>query len=454
MGTIRFELRSAKIDKHGKAPVLLNYQVSGQRRYYNTGMKQYPSNWDSTKQHSIYLDKKTAKKIIPQIDYDLLPSDKQVQEFNGDLKDYENKIAAIEKRFELDKVPYSSEMVIQKLKESEGSTIKKEAPSNLLFEFIDKYITDHTATREPGSLKVYRNLKYHLEDYQVHTRKKVTFDSINYNFFQSFQTFLLEKHKYFPVLKRGKKTIKAVPLKNTTIAKQLSTIKTFLTYAKTQGIVISDKYKEFKIKRESLEVVALTNEEFETLYYLDLSGNKRLAQVRDVFCFGCTSGLRYSDLKQLRREHIKGDEIRFTVKKTKENHSVPLTPYSKAILAKYEGRQKPLPVISSQRMNDYVKELCEKAGINEPIEIVRFRGAQREAIIYPKFELIGVHTGRKTFCTLSLEKGMSAEEVMSVSGHQNYSSFKRYVKVTEKRKKTVMLKAWGDNISDVKLKAV
>ncbi len=156
----------------------------------------------------------------------------------------------------------------------------------------------------------------------------------------------------------------------------------------------------------------------------------------------------------MKREHIKQDEIKLTVKKTKEPLTIPLTPFSKAILEKYEALHRPLPVISNQKLNDYVKELCHLAGITEPIEIVRFRGTKREAITYPKYELIGVHTGRKTFSTLSLEKGMSAEEVMTITGHRDYQSFKRYVKVTEQRKKIVMLKAWGGGLSTVKVKAI
>ena len=84
----------------------------------------------------------------------------------------------------------------------------------------------------------------------------------------------------------------------------------------------------------------------------------------------------------------------------------------------------------------------KSAGINDPVEIVRFKGSERVPIIYPKHQLISMHTGRKTFVTLSLEKGMSAEEVMAITGHSDYKSFKRYVKITEARSKVVMAKAW------------
>ncbi len=454
MSTIRFSLRKDKKLKDGTAPIELVYQIKGQRKYYNTAYKSFSKCWDVENQKAIYLDKKAAKKSLPGVDYDLIPTNKQTEELNSNLDDIADQIKNIEKRFEFDKVTYSAQMIIDKLKAERGGTTKIDLSSKVLFDFIDKYIETHKTTREKGSLSVYSALKSHLEAFQKYTHKNITFESIDYSFFQSFQNFLIEKRS----------------LNNTTVAKQLSTVKTFLNYAKLQGIEVSDKYSDFKIKKENLEVIALTNDEFETLYYFDLKDNKKFAQVRDVFCFACVTGLRYSDLAQLKREHIKEDEIIITVKKTKERLSVPLTNYSKAILNKYKDQRNPLPIISNQKMNDYLKGwdekddkgnikkhnvgLCELAGINEQIEIVRFKGAKRITNIYPKYKLIGVHTGRKTFATLSLEKGMSAEEVMTITGHKDYKSFKRYVKVTEQRKKVVMLKAWKGGKKESKLKAV
>ena len=447
MGTIRFELRTGKADKTGKAPVRLVYQISGQRKYFNTGLKLIPECWNLKTQRAIYMDKKTAKKGFPEKPYDLFLTETEAKELNGELENLTQKVEAIERRFELDTIVYSAEMVIEKLNNDIKPTTKKEAPNSLVFDYIEKYIETHRATRVPGSLSVYKSLKNHLQGYQISTRAKLSFDKIDYTFFQSFQNYLLGLTK----LEHGKQ----VPLlNNTTVAKQLSTLKTFLSYARKEGLTVSDRYKEFRIKKEKLEVIALTNTEFETLYHFDLSGNKKLAQVRDIFCFACTTGLRYSDLAQLKPEHIKNDTITLVVQKTKEELSIPLSGYSKAILAKYKDGQKPLPIISNQKLNDYLKELCELAGINEPIEIVRFRGSNREAITYPKYELIGVHTGRKTFATLSLEKGMNAEEVMTITGHRDYQSFKRYVKITEQRKKLVMIKAWGGNFKANKLKAI
>lgn len=437
MSTVRFVLRIDKPNKDGACPIQLIYQISGQRKYFKTKQRLFPQNWEPGEQKAIYLDKKAAKKLLQGVDYDQLPSFREVDETNNTLTSIRKEISNIERRFELNKVVYSPEMVIEQL-DSQTPITKKEAPSNELFAFIDKYIEDHTATREPGSLSVYKSLKNHLQNFQKDKNKKITFDKIDYAFFIEFQAYLIGTRK----------------LNNTTVAKQLSTIKTFLNYARMQGLTILDKYKDFKIRRETLEVIALTAQEFESLFNHDLTGNKRLDQVRDVFCFACVTGLRYSDLQQLKREHIKSDEIRLIVKKTKEPLSIPLNPYSSAILDKYKDKHKPLPIISNQKLNVYIKELCELVKINEMVEIVRFRGAERTPKTYQKHELISIHTGRKTFATLSLEKGMSAEEVMTITGHRDYKSFKRYVKITEQRKKVVMHKAWGSKLSAGQLKVV
>jgi integrase len=452
MGTVRFELRNDKPDKNGACLVRGIYSLEGNRKYFKTGSSLHlrPENWDRSLQKSIFLNRAQAKKMLPEISYDTLPTSKKVERFNLHLVNLKNEIDDIEERCRLNNEELSPSVVISYLKENKIK-VKVDSPQNQLITLIDNYIKEHTNVRERSSISIYKTLRDNLKSYREKTKSDITFANIDYKFFQSFNSFLLAKTKKTKDKETGiEKEIPAL-LKNTTIAKHLSTLKTFINYARRQGFTISDSYKDFKINRDNLEVIALTNDEFETLFYFDLSANTRLNKVRDIFCFACSTGLRYSDMALLKWENIKDDEIRISVKKTKELLRIPLTPFSKSILFKYEDQFKPLPINSKQalmsnpKMNKYLKELCELAGINEDIEIVRYRGTKREAVIYKKFELIGVHTGRKTFATLSLEKGMSAEETMAITGHKDYRSFQRYVKVTEQRKKTVMLKAWAVN---------
>jgi integrase len=456
MSTLRFVLRTDHPDKNGLSPIEGLYQISIKtsvaRKYFRIDKKfrLFKENWDAKAQRAIFLDKKEAKKLLPDVPYDLFPTSQEVDDINTTLANVERTIGKIEQNFEFKNVPYDTGMVVQAYKDLRPQTEKKEAPkprSNELFDFIDKYIIDHKDKRKAGSLTVYRTLKSHLKNFEIAKKFKVTFENINYDFFTQFENYLLSL----------KKPNGEPRLYSTTIGKQLSTIKTFLNYARLNDYKIDDtKYKLFKIKKQKKKVIALTFEEFERLYKMNLSFDKRLDKVRDCFIFSCATGLRYSDMKQLTWEHIKGDSIVLAaIVKTGDPLTIPLNPYSAAILQKYKGLHKPLPVISNQKMNAYLKGytdkrtlkhvegLCELAKIDERIEIVRKRGDKDDKKTYPKYQLIGVHTGRKTFCTLSLEFGMSAEETMAISGHLDYQSFKKYIDITEERKKKAMKDAWG-----------
>jgi integrase len=449
IGTLNFVLRTQKTLKNGKAPIYLTYSIHRVRIFNSINRYSiFPDYWDIDSQRAKYIPQREARKLMPDVLPNDLLTETEIHDINNEIEKVKVNIQEIENKFEALKKPFSSQMVIDELKaiDAVNPKTKKEEQTGLVFDFIDRYVSENEATREMGSLSVYKSVKNHLQAYQDTTGHKVTFEKIDYSFFQKFQTFLIQRTK------KSKAGEVSPMLNNTTIAKALSTLKTFLGYARKHGIKVNNSYRDFTIKREKLEVIALTQEEFDSLLKEDLTNNKRLGKVRDIFCFACATGLRYSDIAQLKREHIADNFIKLTIKKTKTELTIPLNSISASILDKYKDLTRPLPLISNQNLNYYIKELCKETGINQQIEIVRFFGKKREVKTYPKYDLIHFHTARKTFVTLSLEKGMSAEEVMTISGHEDYKSFARYVKVTENRKKVVMLKAWG--APEVKLKVV
>src|SRR6185503_13359278 len=101
-----------------------------------------------------------AKKILAGDPYknldDIILMDSEVETVNDNILRVRSDVKNIEKRFELDKVPYSAEMVIDALKSTSINKTKKEEHRDFLFDFMDKYISDHAASREAGSLSVYR----------------------------------------------------------------------------------------------------------------------------------------------------------------------------------------------------------------------------------------------------------------------------------------------------------
>ena len=100
------------------------------------------------------------------------------------------------------------------------------------------------------------------------------------------------------------------------------------------------KNKRFKNVEEVSESIYLTVTEIESIYELDLSNNSRLDKVRDLFIIGCFTGLRFSDLIQLRQENIinDGNLARIRTQKTGEIVVIPLNKHVKQILTKYNGK--------------------------------------------------------------------------------------------------------------------
>lgn len=434
--TLRLELRLDAVNNKGEHPLIMVIRIAGQRRKVSTGVKLIPELWNNENQQIISLTGKLKDQLVKKYKGNL-PTKNQLINYQNSLNTLKSQINGIESRFALDGTTYSADMVVKQLKVLKTPLVKKEVHSTQIFELIDQYIQENQNTHTKGGLKIYTCLRNHLQNYHTKTKASIRIDKIDYGFMLSFQNFLVGWEK----VHKTTKTVKW--LNNITIAKQLSTLKAFLNYARRSGFKVNEGYKDFALKLPKLEVIALNQPELDSLLHMDLKANKRLDQVRDVFCFSCVTGFRYSDLVQLDRGHIKAGEIRLTVKKTKEPLIVPLNIFSHAILEKYKEMETPLPIISNQKFNNYIKELCDKAGICDPIERIRYRGAEKISNIYPKYKVISAHTGRKTFATLSLEKGIPAETVMKITGHADYKSFQRYVKVTEERKRNEMQKAWG-----------
>ncbi len=400
--TLRYVLRPDLENKKGEQPINLLIHLSSQRKKLSTGINLIPELWSSKSQQIVNLTSKLKTQLEKKYG-DKLPSKHFLFQYQDELIELKIQIRKIEEKFRSEEISYSIEMLLEKIRENRQKKTKKEDSSNIIYDFIDQYINENELTRARGSLMVYNSLKKYLRGYETKMRTKLTFDKIDYSFMQSFQNFLIN----WKVVHQKTKKVKTI--NNITIAKQLGTLKTIMGYAKRNGIEVNNGYRDFSIKKDKLEVIALTQKELESLFNLDLNKEKRLDQVRDVFCFSCATGFRYSDLEQLKRGHIKDMEIRLTVKKTKEPLIVPLNLISKSIIDKYKEMASPLPIISNQKFNKYLKELCKKAGIDDPLEIIRYKGAIKESKIYPKYEVISAHTGRKTFATLSLEKGIPAQ---------------------------------------------
>ena len=284
----------------------------------------------------------------------------------------------------------------------------------------------------PKTYLKYKHAKALLEEYQKINREKLNFDKLKLIFFEKFYLFLLAKKNML----------------NNTANKNIKFIKTFIIWANKNGYSDNAKYKDFKSEWNEGDVIYLTESELEQLrdYKIEGENKDRLKRVRDLFLFQCYTGVRYSDIEKISHEDIKGSMWEFRTKKTEQDLTIPLTSDALSILAKYSDNPQPLPVISNQKMNAYLKELCKLAKLNEPVKIIQKRGNETIETIHPKYEVIGTHTARRTFITLSLQRGMSAQDIKDITGHKTYAMMEKYKGKSTSHLRDVMDKTWGSSL--------
>jgi hypothetical protein len=93
------------------------------------------------------------------------------------------------------------------------------------------------------------------------------------------------------------------------------------------------------------------------------------------------------------------------------------------ILDKYNNQ---LPSISEQKFNDYIKEVCQLAGIDSQVEVINTSKGNKRYDYVPKWQVVTSHIAVKTFITLCGEKGISPLKVSAVTGKSVNILIKHY----------------------------
>lgn len=238
----------------------------------------------------------------------------------------------------------------------------------------------------------------------------------------------------------------AMDLINSSVSKNLQQLRWFLRWCRNKGWTTNDTWDTYRPKFKAPTaptIVYLTADELHQLEELDLSQSDYLARVRDVFVFCCYTGLRYSDVAHLSWDDIHDNHISIVALKTSDCIEVDLNRHAQAILDRYRPADphphgRALPVISNQKMNDYLKIIAERAGIDAPVKKVHYVRGQRHEVTKPKHKLITTHCGRRTFVVLALSLGVSPQVVMKITGHSDYKAMLPYIDITSPAKRAAV----------------
>ena len=420
---IIFTLESRK--KNGvliteNVPIRMRVNFASKRIEFTTGYRIDASKWDADKQ----CVKNGCSNKLKQ----------SASEINASLLEYYTEIQSIFKRFEVEDVMPTPEQIKKAFNAlhkpvSEEPKPKKEALPCDFFQVFDDFVEDCGRQNNwtDSTFEKFAAVKNHLTNF----REGLTFEFFDERGLNDYISYLRDVKE----------------MRNTTIGKQLSFLKWFLRWAFKKGVHQNNAYDSYKPKLKSTQkkIIFLTWDELNRLREFKIPPNKQaLERVRDVFLFQCFTGLRYSDVFNLRRSDIKGDHIEVTTVKTSDSLIIELNNHSKAILDKYKDvafeDDKVLPVITNQKMNDYLKELAELAGIDEPVRQTYYRGNERIDEVTPKYALLGTHAGRRTFICNALALGIPPQVVMKWTGHSDYKAMKPYIDIADDIKANAMSK--------------
>lgn len=82
--------------------------------------------------------------------------------------------------------------------------------------------------------------------------------------------------------------------------------------------------------------------------------------------------------------------------------------------------------LSNQYFNREIKKLFKKIGVNG-VENITKRDRNKTTIVKHKYDLISSHTGRRTYISINLLKGIRPDTLMKTTGHKSYETMLIYV---------------------------
>jgi len=230
----------------------------------------------------------------------------------------------------------------------------------------------------------------------------------------------------------------------------IKTLRVFFNYLNSElNISVGEFHKNFHIPSEEIPIIVLSPEQLNYLIYnkeLEQKLPEHLVKAKDVFVFGCTVALRFSDLMRLKPSNLQfyngGHYIKVNSLKTDTHTTIRLPEFAVEILKKYNNKKQKtlLPTYSKNWYNECFKELARHLEFKTPEIKYRTKRGVKYPIYknkekrqhYTMADHITTHTMRRTAITTMLRLGMPEQLVRKISGHAaNSKEFFRYVEFAQ-----------------------
>ena len=319
--------------------------------------------------------------------------------------------------------------------------------------------------------------------------KDFGFYEVNEDFFKKYQVYLIDKE-----------------YQNTTIGKVISQFRQFLNWSKVNNYV-TDVYKDFRntlsvnhkepitLKEEyvykmfewrefdySSGIMGVDEQPLYMFYYDDWNEGTYIVNddlrsvekdeegrpirnkkgviendnptgrfntyttyevVKDMFVFGISTGLRYSDLVKIKVGDFDFSSKKFKLiqKKTSRVVEIVENGMSREIFMKYSSNKSlfqylfPLPCKSNDKSrsqyntksNRHLKNIGSILEFNELVEVVTMSGRNYQRVKVPIHNVMSFHMSRRTHGTLGIKQGVDVISMMGQMGHQDPLMTSKYV---------------------------
>jgi len=383
MNTSHFKIihRTETIRKDGTSSLYLYANINGVKKYFTTGKSILPKHWNQ-KNQKVSANCNNFTDIQDTID-----------NFIGRAKEF-TAFANMEKRaIDLD----AFERMLRGEVYDQTDFIA----------FMEHDIKNNCSKFSKGTIANYNVQVSKLKAF----RAKVPFMQLNPFFWREYESHLIGKGN-----------------NQNTVHKAFKTLKVFINRAIEQGIIQANPLIRVKVERKEGKMQFLTREEvgkLETMYSGFLT--KDLRKTLRYFLFACYTGLRYSDIYELKHAHIFLGHDSYVEKemyKTERKVSIPLIDQAIKLLPEKALPLVPLfSVYCNQVTNRHLKSIITLAGINKHITF---------------------HCARHTFATITLGLSGDIAVVSKLLGHTKIETTQIYAKVQDEQKRKAMSK-WNAN---------